>query len=168
MLNIINELSVFFEDCYREFSVREYSRQIKVSPPTSSKILKKFANEGLLLMREERGFLLFRINRENNVVRDLSRMYWGNKLNDLVSYLDNIIYPGAVVLFGSLSKLEVRKESDIDIAIFGGLKKDINLLKFEKKIGREVQLFSFESLGKVNKELRNNIINGYVLGGYLS
>jgi len=31
MLKIINELSVFFEDCYREFSVREYARIMKIA-----------------------------------------------------------------------------------------------------------------------------------------
>jgi len=167
MLNIINELGVFFEDCYREFSVREYSREIKVSPPTASKMLKGFAKEGLLMMREERGFLLFKVNRESSDMRDLSRIYWKDKLKDFFSYIENILYPNAVVLFGSLSKLEVLNKSDIDVAIFTKAKKDIDLSKFEKKLGREIQVFVYDSLEKVNKELRSNIINGYVLGGYL-
>ena len=167
MLSKLNELGVFFEDCYREFSVREYSRKIKVSPPTASKVLKGFAKEGLLLMREERGFLLFKVNRESSVMRDFSRMYWKEKLKDFFSYVNDIVYPDAVVLFGSLSKLEVMDKSDIDVAIFTKAKKDFDLSKFEKKLGREIQVFVFESLEKVNKELRSNIINGYVLGGYL-
>ena len=35
MLNIINNLRPFIEDCYRRISVREYSRLLKVSPPTA-------------------------------------------------------------------------------------------------------------------------------------
>ncbi len=167
MLNIIDELSVFFEDCYREFSVREYSREIKISPPTASKILKEFAKDGLLLSREERGFLLFKVNRESLIVRDLSRIYWAEKLEKLFLYIEEVFYPTAIVLFGSLSKLEVTKNSDVDVAILGGLKKDADLVKFEKKLGREIQLFNFESLDKINKELRFNIINAYVVRGHM-
>ena len=167
MLKIVDELSVFFEDCYREFSVREYSREVGVSPPTASKVLKGFANEGLLSMREERGFLLFKTNRESSVMRDLSRMYWGGKLSDLNILLRDELYSDTIVLFGSLAKLEALKKSDIDVAVFSKSKKRIDLVKFEKKLGRETHLFVFESLEKVNKELRLNLIDGYMLWGYL-
>lgn len=167
MLEIINRLSVFFEDNYRECSVREYSRIMKVSPPTASKILKGFVKDGLLLFREDRGFLLFRINRESGVARDLSRMYWGEKLGELVLFLESKLHSDSIVLFGSLSKLEVTGESDVDIAVFGESKKGVDLSRFEKRLGREIQVFVFESLVKVDKELRNNILNGYLLGGYL-
>ena len=167
MLNIVNRLSVFFEDCYREFSVREYSREVGISPPTASKLLKGFAKDGLLAMREERGFLLFKVNRESFVMRDLSRMYWGERLGDLNILLRDELYGDAIVLFGSLSKLEALKKSDIDIAVFSKSKKRVDLAKPEKKLGREIHLFVFESLEKVNKELRFNIIDGYMLWGYL-
>ena len=53
MLEIINNLAPFFEDCYRRISVREYSKIIKVSPPTASKILMEYYKEGLLKRQEE-------------------------------------------------------------------------------------------------------------------
>jgi len=46
MLNIINSLMPFFEDCYRRINVREYSRLRKSSPPTASKILFELNKEG--------------------------------------------------------------------------------------------------------------------------
>jgi len=168
MLDIINNLSIFFEDCYREFSVREYSRKMNISPPTASKMLKSFAKEGLLVLRKERGFLLFKINRGSEVVRDLSLIYWKEKLTPLTDYLDEMLFPESIVLFGSLSKLEVRKESDIDIAVFSKSKKKIDLSKFEKKLEREIQIFVFESLDKAGDELGKNIINSYKLGGFIS
>ncbi|MCK5449980.1 nucleotidyltransferase domain-containing protein [Candidatus Pacearchaeota archaeon] len=168
MLKIINDLSFYFEDCYKEFSVREYSREVRVSPPTASKMLNKFVSEGFLKRREERGFLLFRVNRENLIMRDLSRIYWSEKLKELIGFLGDELYSNSIILFGSLSKLEVTKESDIDIAVFSKSEKKINIDKSEKKLGRKIQVFVFESLEKVNKELRNNIMNGYVLEGYLA
>jgi len=167
MLEEINRLSVFFEDCYREISVREYSRENGMSPPTASAMLKGFEKKGLLIKREERGFLFFRVNQESKLMRDLSRIYWGNKLSGLIKSLE-ADFPKAIVLFGSLSKLEVRKESDIDLAVFGSVKSEIALKKFEKELGRETHIMFYDSLDKVNKELRLNLINGYIIRGYLS
>ena len=167
MLEIINNLEPFFEDCYREISVREYSRLAKITPPTASKLLKKFASQGLLKKREERGFILFQANRENQILRSLSKIYWEEKLKSLTSYLEKQLRSDAIVLFGSLINLEVNENSDIDIAVFTKFKKEIDLKNFEKSLSKEIQLFVFESLEKVNKELRVGITNGYILKGTL-
>ena len=56
MLNIINNLKPFFEDCYGRINVREYARIIKISPPTASKILLELNKEGLLLMENDKNY----------------------------------------------------------------------------------------------------------------
>ncbi len=168
MLKEINKLFPFFEDCYREINVREYSRLVEISPPSASIFLKNLEFQGLLKSKLERRNLLFQINSESILMRDLSRIYWNQKLQELVSFLEKGTFCSSIVLFGSLSKLEVTKESDIDIAIFGVRQKDLDLSILEKKLGRKIQLFFFESLEKVNKQLKTNIINGYLLRGYLS
>lgn len=168
MLKEINNMEIFFEDCYREISVREYSKIIKVSPPSASKILKKYEKQGLLIQRNERGFLFFRINKDSKLMQNLSRVYWENKLFDLLNFLEKKTMPIAIVLFGSLSKLEARKDSDIDLAVLSKIIKEMDLSKFEKEIGRKIQIFFYESLNKINNELKLNIINGYILRGYLS
>ncbi len=177
MLEIIDRLAVFFEDCYREVSVREYARNIGVSPPTASKLLNGFVSEGILLRREDRGFLLFRIDSESRVALGLSRIYWEGRLKNLVIFLRDELRFDSVVLFGSLGKLEATKSSDVDLVVFCRSKKalvghdsgepDVDLKKFERKLGREVQIFRFENLENVSEELRLNIVNGCVLGGYL-
>ena len=48
MLDIINNLTLFFEDNYAKINVRRYSRIMKISPPTASKLLKKYEEENLL------------------------------------------------------------------------------------------------------------------------
>lgn len=166
MLKEINRLSIFFEDCYREVSVREYARKMKISPPTASKFLKEFQEEGLLKMREERGFLLFRANRESVGLRDLSRIYWGEKLKDLLNFLKKETGFLGVMLFGSLSKLETTKESDIDLMIFSNEKK-LDLTGFEKRLKREIQFFFEDSIIKVPKNLRMNVLRGYLMEGII-
>ena len=165
MLKIINNLRVFFEDCYRRVNVREYAKITRISPPTASKLLASYKAEGLLLEEKYRNYIFYYANRENPVFKDLSRIYWRHALRDLLDFLGKRLTMPAVMLFGSLAKAEVKQDSDIDLAVFA-LQKEIDTSEFEKKIGRKVQLFWFKSLKDIkSKELANNITNGYILKG---
>jgi len=168
MLKILNDLKPFFEDCYREIAVREYSRLIKITPPTASKLLKEFEEQDLLKSRLERGYLLFRANRESPFLKDLSRIYWRIKLSQLINYLSTEFHNPTIILFGSLSKLESREESDIDVAVIIKVNKKVNLSKFEKAYKRKIQIFNFKSFNQIGKELKTNILNGYLINGEMS
>ncbi len=166
MLEIINNLKPFIEDNYIELGVRKYSRILKISPPTASKLLKNFEKQGLLKKRGERGYLLFRADRENFVLRDLSRMYWREKLKPVIEYLNSEFYYPTITLFGSLVNLKAKRKSDVDLAIFTKHKKKVYIKKFERKIGREIQVFTFKTLSGINnKELKANILNSYIVQG---
>ena len=167
MLNIINNLKSFIEDCYRRINVREYSRLMKISPPTASKILSEFNKEKLLLIEKDRNYIFYYANKNDKIFIDLSRIYWKIKLNALINFLnENLINP-TIILFGSLSKAETKEDSDIDLCIIGH-KKELNLKNFENNLKRKIQLFFFSSIEDINnKELANNIINGYILNGRL-
>ncbi len=168
MLNIINNVKLFqpfIEDCYIELGVREYSKLVHLSPPTASKILKGFEKQNLLKMGQDRKYLLFRANRESNLLKDLSVIYWKHKLSEVINYLDSELFASSIILFGSLSKLESKKDSDIDLAVISKSKKKLNIERFNKKYKREIQLFVFSSLNKINEELRKNILNGVFLTG---
>ncbi len=167
MLNIINNLKPFFEDCYRRISVREYSRIIKISPPTASKLLSKYEKLGFLIINKDKNYIFYYANKNNRVFVDLSRIYWKIKLEELTNFLNENLTKSPIILFGSLSKAETKKDSDIDICIIG-YKKELNLKSFENNLRRKIQLFFFSSIEDIkNKELRNNIINGYILNGRL-
>ena len=165
MLKILNDLAPFFEDCYRRINVREYSRLMKISPPTASKILSGLNKNGLLLIERDRNYIFFYANKDNKIFVDLSRIYWRIKLNDLTDFLDKTLTNPTIILFGSLSKAETKEDSDIDIAIFSH-KKSLDLVNYEKKLKRKLQLFHFNSIKDIeNEELTNSIINGYILRG---
>ena len=168
MLNIINDLSVFFEDCYRRVNVREYAKIMGISPPTASKMLASYNAENLLLKSTYRNYILFHANKESNTFIDLSRMYWGYKLEKLVAFMESKLANPTIVLFGSLSKAEVRIDSDVDLAVFSS-KKKLDIEVFEGKIKRKIQIFWFNSLKEIkSKELANSILSGYVLRGRLT
>ena len=170
MLEIINNLKPFFEDCYRRINVREYSRIMKISPPTASKVLFNLNKKDLLLMEKDRNYIFFYANKNYNIFIDLSRIYWKVKLKDLTETLSRNTTSPSIILFGSLSKAETKSDSDIDICIIGHKKGKICLcLKdFENKLKRKIQMFFFTSIKDIkNKELANNIINGCLIEGKL-
>ncbi len=170
MLNIINSLAPFFEDCYEQISVRKYSRIVGVSPPTASKLLKSYEKEGLLEKSRYERYLLFSAKRDNKDFIDISRIYWRRKLSMLTDFIGKTyITEPAVVLFGSLSKAEVKKTSDVDLAIIGvnkyvDLGGNIDLSKFEKGLGRDIEIFEFKSLSDIEKmSIWKSVLNGYIL-----
>ncbi len=165
MLNILNNLKPFFEDCYRRINVREYSRIIKISPPTASKLLSSYNKEGLLLIQKDKNYIYYYANKNSKDFIDLSRIYWRNRLSKISDYLNKKMLNPTIILFGSLAKAETKIDSDIDLCIIAH-KKTIKLANFEKKLKRKIQLFLFNSIKEINNpELTNNIINGYVLNG---
>jgi predicted nucleotidyltransferase len=167
MLKIINVLEPFFEDCYRRISVREYARLMRVSPPTASKMLDSYHKKGLLVKSSFKNYLLFYANKENREFIALSRIYWNSKLGEVISFMVKRLAGPTIVLFGSLSKAEVKPDSDVDLAVFS-LKKKLDIEVFERKLKRKIQIFWFDSIKDIkNKGLATNIINGHVLEGRL-
>ncbi len=168
MLEIIYNLTPFFEDCYRRINVREYAKLVKISPPTASKLLVRYKEERFLKMEKDRNYLFFYANKENKIFIDLSRIYWRLNLSNLIDYLNkNLVNPN-IILFGSLAKAEAKSDSDLDIVIISK-KKKLNFKKYEKKLKRKIQIFWFDSIKDIeNKELAKNIINGYLLEGRMN
>ena len=162
MLKIFNELLVFFEDAYREISVREYARLIKVSPPSASKILKYYAKEELLKERRDRNFIFYRANRENPLFIDLSKAYFRQRLGNFVDYVSKQLQHPTIILFGSLAKGETNVNSDIDVFV-DVREAELDLKKFETKLKRKIQVHLNKELK--NKHLKKNVSRGLILYG---
>jgi len=84
----------------------------------------------------------------------------------LIDFLSEIFNPKCIVLFGSFSKGEYDKTSDIDIFLQAE-EKTYDLSKHEKKLKHTINLFFESDLTKISNELFNNIINGIKLAGYI-
>lgn len=157
MLKIFYNLEPFFEDVYRELSVREYGRLRKISPPTASKILKHLARENLLIRKRHGIYLVFRANSEYHLFRDLATAYWREKLFHLLEDLHKEVLFKPIILFGSIAKVENTKNSDIDIYIDTPPKK-VDTKTIENKLKRKMQIH-FKDSSK-NKNLLENIKKG--------
>ncbi|PIO00888.1 hypothetical protein COT60_03380 [Candidatus Pacearchaeota archaeon CG09_land_8_20_14_0_10_30_9] len=146
-------LRIYFENPGKEFTVREASSLTKIPKSTVHKILIEI-KKGIYFSDE----LYF---------KNLKTNYYTNQLfsSGLIRFLIDNLNPSLIILFGSFRKGESDKDSDMDVFVESQIKKEIDLKKFEKKIGHKIDLFVETSLEKLNSNLFNNVVNGIKLYG---
>jgi predicted nucleotidyltransferase len=166
-------LKIFFDDPVpggMGFQLRELSRKTAIAPPSVKKYLARLEKERLITKASHRiqGYPLYYANRDGEEFRFLKKLDNLMMISEcgLLEYISEVCMPDAIVLFGSASKGEDLKGSDIDIFILSGEEK-LNLSRFEKKLNRSINLLFSKDFKKLSKELRNNILNGIILKGYL-
>jgi len=150
---------------------RFIAEKLKVSPTAVAKALKSISKERLIIYsKDPRMNLTYaELNRDNEKAISFKRvenlkMIYESGLLELL----NDKFPGTlIILFGSYSYGTDIINSDVDIAIIGSKKKEINLGEFEKLLGRKIIVQFYDSLKEIYKNLRNNIINGIILKGVI-
>jgi predicted nucleotidyltransferase len=148
--------------------MREISRKINLSQPSVINHLKVLEKEDFII-REKKGiYPTFRANRDNEIFKIYKKINIILKIKQtgLLDYIYDSCVPNSIILFGSASKGEDIESSDLDIFVESKEKK-IDLKKFDKLFNREISLFFEENFSKLSKELKNNILNGVVLKGYI-
>ena len=161
-------LKVFLDSPIESFRLRELARISKISPPSVIIYLKSFEKDGLIRKYEKRGIPFYQAARENErfiLYKKISIIYELNEAG-LVEFLWESLAPEAIILYGSYARGESTESSDIDLFILGK-EGTIGVSRFEKKLGKSVHLMFGNDLRKISGELKNNLINGIVLKGYL-
>ena len=168
-------LRAFFDDPEpREgFTIRYISKSIGLAS-TSVRLhleeLSKEGPEGYPLVTRSKGisYPTYRANRNSELFRFYKRMdiLFRMEESGLLDRLWEEISPKAIILFGSASRGEDVKGSDIDIFILAKERK-IELGKYESLLKRDISLHFAAQLSELPKEFRNNVINGIILRGYL-
>ena len=169
MFKELNILGPFFREPTREMGVREYARIQRIAPATASKDLKALEKQGYLRHRKERMLDLYKADLESWHYRDIKTYHTIRTLrsSQLLDSLDEFYLRPTIILFGSTAKGIDTENSDIDLVIISEKKKEFPRLKeFEKKLGRELQIFAVNSIKDLrNKHLMNSVLNGIVLQG---
>lgn len=164
-------LEQFFKKPLYAFHLRELCRILKWSPTKARKNLNILKKRDLITESREKNLSIFRTNKESEAFRELKIIYSIKNAFEISRIIEkNVDDFEAIVLFGSARRGEDTESSDIDIGIVGAKEVDIDLKEIEKRMGRRVSLLYIGSLKKLikeNKELSNNIFNGFVLKGYL-
>lgn len=165
-------LRVFFDDPLPKeggFQLREMSRKVGVAPPSVKRYLAELEKASLIVKKSHRIFRYptYYANRDNDYFKLLKKQDMVMRINEsgLLDYLSEMCMPDAIVLFGSSSRGEDLRESDIDIFLQCKEVK-LHFAKYEKELCRRVNPL-FGELHELSKELRNNLLNGIILKGYL-
>ena len=172
---IDNILNLFIVDSYRKFNVREVARLVKISPSTASLYMNRFVKKKLLKKEINRNLILYSADQESREFRDMKTYENIKKIRNsgIVDFIEGELnYPEAIILFGSYAKGENKKDSDIDLFVLSESKNAMNVEKFEKIIGTDIQVFifdrkEFDTMKLKNKELMNNFLNGIIISGFL-
>ena len=163
---------IFFLNPSKKQYLMDISRSISLAHTSVKKNLDQLLKLGLILAsvekRGKRKFPFYKANTDNILFRQHKMLYNLSSLLDsgITKYIEEKLMPKSIVLFGSYRRGEDIETSDIDI--FAECREEeLNLSQFEKKLDRKIQLHFREKFELYPKELKNNILNGIVLGGFL-
>lgn len=178
MVNIYKiQFSVFQQEILRflcikagkDFNARGLARPLNRTQAGIIKALPELEKARLVKAHQDKesGRWSIELNRDNRKTINLKRVENLRMIYDsgIVDFLEDNFPGSTIILFGSYSSGEDMLGSDIDIAIIGAKEKSIKLTDFDKKLERTVFLHFYDSLQKLDKNLRSNILRGITLIG---
>ena len=154
----------------KEWHFEEIVKKANVTKAVANKWLKKYAKEGLVKrIKRAKRFPFFTVGNNNAIYHSLKKLYALEQLHKcgLIPKLLSVETAQTIILFGSISRGDWYKDSDIDLFIYGNIP-DFNKKLYESRLHRHIELHVFESqkeMHDVKTGLVKNIINGYVIKG---
>src|SRR3989344_5888310 len=112
---------LFFDSPTKQFSLREISRQLKLGLPSVKRYLEEFRKEEFVLREQTLVYPAYRANQEDDRFRVQKRLNMLHRLYEsgLLEYINDLVLPKAIILFGSASRGEDTEQSDLDLCIIG-------------------------------------------------
>jgi predicted nucleotidyltransferase len=150
----------------------EISRTVGIAHTSVKKNLTALVKLGFITeMLEKKGkrkFPVYTAKRENSLFQQHKQLYNLRSLyeSNLIRYIEEKLSPRTIILFGSYKRGEDVEDSDIDVYV-ECRGENLALQTFEKKLGRKIELHFNENFASYPKELKNNLINGIVVSGFL-
>lgn len=166
-------LELFFKEPNKQHYLKEISRELDIAHTSVKRILNELLKNNLIkeeiFQRGRRSFPYYQASFNNDYYKLLKKLNNLKQLEKvgLIKYLQDKLMPHTIVLFGSYSRGEDLEESDIDLFIQTN-KETIELKEFEKKLNRKIELHFKKDFQKYPQELKNNIMNGITLRGFLN
>ena len=165
-------LELFFNEPTKHWHFEEILNIADISRPQAAGWLQKFIREGLVKRIKPKGKMPYYVgNYESSIYQARKRLFVLNEFEKegFLSHLSGLPKAQAVILFGSMSRWDWNRESDIDLFVYGGAD-GFDKGVFRAKLGREIELFvckDKEELQKFKPALLRNIVEGYLIKGAL-
>ena len=170
--SILRVANVFFLEPTKHHYLIEISRKAGIAHTSVKKYLDELQESSIIIRniekRASRKFPLYKANINEKTYKQYKSManLYLIKESGLIDFLADRLMPKSIVLFGSYNNGEDTEDSDIDLFV-ECTGQDLNLSKYEKILNRKIQLHFRKHFRELPEELKNNIINGTVLYGYL-
>lgn len=152
----------------KEFSVRGLARELKLSHATIFPHIDALQRLALVKRKETTLYPTYLANTEGPKYKFYKRNWLISRIMEsgLIDYIQKETLPSSIILFGSGAKATFTEKSDIDIFVESNEVK-LDLGKHEKKLNHKINLLFEQNISNLSKELRNNIINGIILYGFV-
>ncbi len=166
--NTYKILELFIEFPTKDFSVRGLARNLGLSHATVLKYIADLEKLGFIKKKEATLYPTYFANAESQKYKFYKRNWLVFKITEsgLIEYTQKELLPSSIILFGSGAKATFTEKSDVDIFVEANETK-LDLTKYEKKLNRKINPLFEQSINNISKELRNNIVNGVVLYGFI-
>lgn len=164
----IKILSFFLENPWRRIYIKELARELNISS-SSSKYFCDFFEKKEILSYEKIGNTKLSFLRDNVYTRELKKTHYLIMFKEKgIEKIFEECYAGAI--YGSFSTGRFNEESDIDILRIVKNKKTSKdeVLKFQKKINREVQITDipytkWENMKKSKDPFAKEVLKNHIL-----
>ena len=170
--SILQVAAVFFNEPTKDHYLIEISQKANLAHTAVKKHLLELKKLFIITEHHEkkgkRTFPIYKANINDKEYKKQKRIFNLIQLQEskLIPFLKDNLMPKSIVLFGSYQKGDDIEDSDIDLFI-ECKKENLKLEKFRNSLNRNIQLHFKDHFKKYPEDLKNNIINGFVLEGYL-
>ena len=158
-----------FYNSSKHWHFEEIRKAAKISRTQLVQWLKKFEREGIIKRVKPRGKMPYYVHNFGNLkFQNEKRLFAWKKITEsgLFEHLVSLKGAKVVILFGSFSRWDWYKDSDIDIFIYGS-DEDFEQGKFELKLHRDIQVHAAKNkndLKRIDKMIPYIISGDFIKG----
>lgn len=170
--NLWNVATVFFHEPNKQFELLTISKQISLAHTSVKKHLLTLIDLQIIEKKHaqigNKNNFYYIANKRHPKFIQYKKIYNGEMIQNsgIINYLEQQTQPNCIVLFGSYQKGEDSEQSDIDLFVESS-EVPVDITYYEKILNKKIQLHFKKSFQDYPIELKNNIINGYIVSGYL-
>jgi predicted nucleotidyltransferase len=163
-------MELFFNEPTKHWHFEEIAREVGITRSKADKWLKRFVKESLIKRVKERKKMPYYISNYNlSNYQNKKRLFAFKKLYEtgFLNHLSSLKKARTIIIFGSFTRWDWYKESDIDLFIYGN-PEGLSIGRYEINLHRDIQVFickNLKELKKLGKGLIRNIIKGDIIKG---
>lgn len=165
-------LNLFYDYPTKYWHFEELVKEAGIARSKVDSWLKRLLKELLIRKIKPRSKMPYYIsNYGSPEYKNRKRIFALNRLYDsgFLNHLYTLKKARTIIVFGSFSRSDWSKESDIDLFVYGDTE-DLKIARYELQLHREIQVFSCKNnqeLEKFGEGLIKNIIKGNLIKGDL-